>query len=199
MNKIQNDAPALEGRTIRLIPPNSNGLSKLYEWEKEIESKFLWTENRSIPNELEFQDNFISKFRGYYHVFLFINRKQDNEPVGFIYSYNYNSIDGYLSTTLFIDKKCRNKAVGPEAGALFFDYLFKYYPIRKIYSDVFDYNEASKSFLNSSGFVHEGKLAQHRYFDGKYHDLNMFALYRDTYYEKWSKFKKRFSDPNKSL
>lgn len=192
MNDIQSAAPTLEGKNIILVPPYDEGLYKLYEWEKDISSRFLWTGERELPNEFEFQSYFVNKLRNEYHTFLFINSKKSNESIGFIYSSNYNPIDGFLNTTIFINKEKRHGAVGAEAGVLFYDYLFKYYPIRKIYSNAYDYNKVSLSFLKSGGFVVEGKLVHHRFFAGKYHDLNLLALYRDTFYEKCSRIIERF-------
>ena len=67
---------------------------------------------------------------------------------------------------------------------LFHDYLFQYYPIRKVYSNVFGYNQTSLDFLLSAGFVVEGELKQHRYYGGAYHSMFTLALYRDVFYQK---------------
>ena len=46
--------------------------------------------------------------------------------------------------------------MGAKAGILFDDYLFSYYPLRKIYCDVFDYNKNSFDAMKNAGLEVEG-------------------------------------------
>jgi RimJ/RimL family protein N-acetyltransferase len=62
--------------------------------------------------------------------------------------------------------------------ALFIDYLFTYFSFRKIYLDVYEYNNASVDPVKNFSFQLEGVFGEHRYFDGKWHTMNRYALYR---------------------
>jgi hypothetical protein len=64
------------------------------------------------------------------------------------------------------------------------DLLFKYFPIRKIYADVFEYNEESYDLLVShGGFREEARLPNHIWYESRYWALIKLALYREDYYE----------------
>ena len=178
------ETPSLRGKRILLRPPDDSSISYLYQWELELSSKYLWTENCSIPDGYHFRDDFVHQLKSHYHVFLMVYIIGQETPAGFIYSYNFNRTDGFLHTTIFIAQEHRAQLIGAEAGVLFHDYLFQYYPLRKVYSNVFSYNQTSLDFLLSAGFVVEGELKQHRYFCGAYHSMFTLALYRDEFYRK---------------
>lgn len=109
------------------------------------------------------------------------NRRKNQER------FHYNKVfykfedlrNNYLYITLFIEKKSRNSIYGVESGMIFLNYLFDNYPIRKAYCTVYKYNKMSFKFLQNAGFEIEGVLKEHRYFDGKYHDMMIFSFYRE--------------------
>jgi hypothetical protein len=77
--------------------------------------------------------------------------------------------------------------IGPhpaEAGLIFFDLLFKYFPLRKVYADVFEYNVDSYNILTKhGGFREEARLPQHIWYEDRYWAVIKLALYREDYYE----------------
>ena len=182
--KMSIDNPTLKGKRVVLSPPDDESISFLYRVELDISEKFLWTDERVIPDGYHFKDDFIRQLKSYYHVFLMIYVADEKIPAGFIYSYNFNRTDGFLHSTIYVDKKYRSQFVGAEAGILFHDYLFQYYPLRKVYSTVFGYNQTSLKFLLSAGFVIEGEFKQHRYYAGDYHSMFTLALYKDAFYQR---------------
>ena len=72
---------------------------------------------------------------------------------------------------------------------IFLNYIFKYYPIRKIFCSLFDYNNISKKVLKTAGFQLEGCLKQYRYFNREYHDMSIYALFRNEFYNLKQKLK----------
>ncbi len=59
-------------------------------------------------------------------------------------------------------------------------YLFSNYTIHKICADVFAENKASCIVLEKNGFIQEGYRREHIYKDGCYHDLILYALWRNS-------------------
>ena len=68
-----------------------------------------------------------------------------------------------------------------EGFAVFLDHLFTQYDLRKVYGESLEPN--THGFYSAIGsIVHEeGRLREHEYFDGAYHDLLNLAIYRDEW------------------
>lgn len=179
----------LAWRNIKLVNYTQDYFEYVYDCYQDYESRYLFTNELEIKSKKESWEKLKKKLAYNYHTFMIVINIKSNLPIGFIYSYNYNTYDEYIYVTLFIQKEFRNLTFGAEAGILFFDYLFKYYPIRKVYCTVYDYNKMSIRFLKSAGFVLEGVLRKHRYYNGTYNDMRIMALYRDGLYKILEKFK----------
>jgi len=177
--------PTLCGRGFTLVPLSQKHFDLLHQWESDPSSLYLWTLRKDILSEAEYSEALASRLRGYYHVFLVI-LDSNNKPIGFIYSYDASLADGFVFVTTFLESSSRRSGLGAKAGLLFYDYLFAYYPFRKIYCDVFEYNKESLSALKHAGFEIEGTFQEHRFFRGRYHTLYRLALYREKFYERFS-------------
>ena len=60
-------------------------------------------------------------------------------------------------------------------------FLFRQLPFRKIYFDVFDFNPLVVRIWRKLGLAEEGLLKGERFWDGKYWDVHVFALYREAW------------------
>ena len=170
-------------KNIKLIPYEEKYFYYIYECYQEYNSRYLFTNELVIQSKREMWDYLKKKIASTYHEIMIAMDNTNSKPIGFVYSYNYNIYNEYLYITLYIRTKERNSILGAEVGAIFLDYLFKYYPIRKIYCTVYDYNKNSMKFLKNAGFKAEGILKKHRYFNNQYHDMHIMALYRKDLYE----------------
>ncbi len=110
----------------------------------------------------------------------FIQRNiTDNPPLGTIYAYDINQIDGHAFIGLYIDQKYRKCGYGAEAGVLMVCHLFDSLQLRKIYCDVFCYNSQSISLMKNLEFHIEGTFKEHSFYEGRWHDVIRFAIFRD--------------------
>lgn len=114
---------------------------------------------------------------------MIIINKENNNPIGFIYSYNYNTNNQTIYTAVYIVEKYRKGIIGATAGMIFYNHLFKIKPIRKIYCTVYEYNKDSLNLLKTAGFKEEGILKKHRYFNGNYFDMYIMSLQRENLYK----------------
>lgn len=151
----------------------------------DIDSLFLWTNKRECNTYDEFIEKFKKDMETVYRHFYIVCTIDTFEKIGFIYSYNAHSGDGYVYTSVYLTEKYRQSLFGAEAGLLYYCHLFRYFNYRKIYSEVYDYNRASNKFLISAAFSLEGKLKKHRYYNGKFYDLNIYAVYREEFLQKY--------------
>lgn len=179
------ERPAISGKGIKLMPLSRYNIQDLFLMQNNVDEMYLWTASRDILTESQLEDIFINRLSQYYHVYLLIYN-ENNDCCGLIYSYDYNVLDGFTYTTIYLQKEFRNQGVAQKSGMLFFDYLFTYYPIRKIYCDVIAYNEHSRHFLQKSGMAIEGELKQHKFYAGKYYDVIKFSMFRENFYKIYS-------------
>ena len=96
--------------------------------------------------------------------------------VGMIYTYNENMVDKYTYLCIYLPPEFTAQNIGPEAGYMFCNYLFKTYGFRKIYAEIVAYNTPSLKASLRNGFVKEGRLVEHRWFQEKFWDLYILAL-----------------------
>ena len=102
-----------------------------------------------------------------------------------------NSVDGIIQVTQidWLSRKCqiglsigaetdRGKGVGYESMQLLINYLSEILNIRKISLSVVAYNQCAISLYRKLGFTLEGTLKEEFYWEGKYHDVLIFALFK---------------------
>lgn len=117
----------------------------------------------------------------------------DDKFAGFVAAYDYKSIDGHIKAMIYIEPDQRYTFVGI-AGVEFANILFQYYNIRKIYTEVYGYNQDSIKYHIKVGFDEECRLRDYKFFDGKYWDVIYFSITREAFYIKNKKIINRFLD-----
>lgn len=170
-----------ETRRLRLRTIEEKHIRLLHKWRNDQRFLSLCSVRRNI---IDFE-NFVSELRRDFerdrHIQLVIELKKKPDIVGTIYSYNLNLVDGHAFLTIYLEEKYERKGYGPEAVAIFLDYLFNTLPLNKVYFEVYDYNKLSLSTLRTAGFVEEGRFKEHRFVGGKRYDLLRFAVYRKDF------------------
>lgn len=176
-------------KNIRLKPYEKRDFDFAYKCYQDYDSRPLFTNDFNIISRDEFVDYIDKKANYSFHDFMIIIDVLTNLPIGFIYTYNFNRQNDYIFFAIYLEKKSRNNMNVAVTSMIFFNYIFKYYPIRKIYCSLFDYNNISKKVLKTAGFQLEGCLKQYRYFNREYHDMSIYALFRNEFYNLKQKLK----------
>lgn len=180
--------PTLSGSVVKLMPMTKEHMPLLYQWITDIETVMLWINRRDIPTYEQYLEEIQWKLKNNVLTQLIIARASDNVNIGTIYAYDTNTADGFTFVTIYLAPKYTNIGYGTEAARLFVDYLFAYLPIRKIYTEVYGYNQKSLRVMQSAGLIQEGCFKEHRWFNGSYTDLYRFALYRKD----WQKIRQNY-------
>lgn len=181
----------LTGKGFALVPADRHNLREIYSLQSDVSEMHLWSSQREVLSLIDFEEYFLRRLKTYYHVFLLICSGERKEPAGFIYSYDISTVDGTAYVTIYLKEEYRSHGLGAKAGVVFFHYLFTFFPFRKIYCDVFGYNQNSFHFLQTAGFEIEGELREHRFFGGQYYSLYKMTLYRDVFYQRHKKLLER--------
>lgn len=165
-----------------LVPVHRAHIPHMLRWETDTASAPLWTNRRIVPSALDYDSYLADRLRGYYHCCFIVEHV--GRPIGFIYSYDANLVDGYAFVTVFVERTARRFGYGAVASLLMYEYLFATFPLRKLYCDVFEYNGASLKAMTGGGFVVEGAFAEHRWHDGRYHTMYRLALTRSVFLDR---------------
>ncbi|MBO4903357.1 MAG: GNAT family N-acetyltransferase [Lachnospiraceae bacterium] len=148
------------------------------------EQQYLFLGHNNINSVQEFGEWVDRQLRGYYYNFYLI--EMDEKIVGYVCGCNYNSINRNCSLTTYICDEWQGSGIGALATMKYIDEFFRYHPIRRIYCEAYEYNEASLNTIRSAGLTEYGRNPEYRYFQDKYYDLILFSMSRDEYMEKYA-------------
>ncbi|MDW8319624.1 MAG: GNAT family protein [Anaerolineae bacterium] len=176
--------PTLAGQRLLLRPVTPEDYPVLHRWETDVATLYLWQPQTALLGYEEFVERRRSGNQGL-HVQLLVTEREGGQPVGTVFSFDVSLVNGYGSLGIYLEPGCVGRGLGVEAGYLFVGYLMAYYPLRKLYTDIYAYNERSLRLADRLGFVVEGTLRAHRWFDHRYWDLYKLALYREA----WERFR----------
>ncbi|NPA71647.1 MAG: GNAT family N-acetyltransferase [Gammaproteobacteria bacterium] len=172
----------LETQRTILRPVSRENYHFVYKWwHLEFEQMHLWWDERRLLSYEEFAEDFDKRLRYFFFTFFVIFYYHDGEetPVGFTYTSRYSAVDRHLYGTMYLTQEYTGRGLGPEAGIAHVRYLVAMFNIRKIYAEIYAYNESSLKAAERVGFVEEGRLKAHRWFDGRFWDLVIMAFYPD--------------------
>ena len=163
----------LIGNNIKLVPYDEQYLNYLYSHI--IMNKVEGFEECKLKQKKDLY-NFMSNKN--LNMKLFIKDLSNDKICGYIGGYNYNKIDGYIYiSTILGEKEKKNK----EAINIFVQYIFKCFPIRKIYCEICDNNKDKLITFQDMGFQREATLEEDTFFDGTYYNKHILSLYREDY------------------
>lgn len=188
--------PITQGKHIYIRGLCDEDFTFLYSIFNDTDELYLWSNYRDTQTYAEFENSFKNMLKTIYRHFYIICENVNCRKIGFMYCYNSHVSDGYVYTTSFLIEEYRNTLYGAEAGLLYYAHLFRYYNYRKIYNEVYSYNIASKSFLESAKFSLEGLLKEHRYYLNKFHDLYIYSIKRDFFLQTYDTLIEHFTHKN---
>ncbi|WP_426573780.1 GNAT family N-acetyltransferase [Aquihabitans sp. McL0605] len=108
--------------------------------------------------------------------------RRSRELLGLVRIADYHERDGHAQLMVLGSPHVRSWLA--EGVALTVFRAFTMWPLRKLYLLVPAFNDGL--IRNRSELLaHEGTFVAHEYFDGRYHDLHVYALYREQFFERW--------------
>jgi RimJ/RimL family protein N-acetyltransferase len=111
-----------------------------------------------------------------------IEQLSTGEAIGHVVAHQPRLIHGTAHVAIIVRPDLYGKGWPLEGAGLFVDYLFRVFPLRKLYAETVEYNYDS-SFAHGAGrfFSEEARLKAHHYYDGRYWDAVVLSLYRDDW------------------
>ena len=169
----------LNGYRVDLRPVRAQDYEQLRVIELREDLVPLWRYQGATPSPERWVEGF---WNGVLAQFIVIG-KASGEALGLVSLYNvdFRHGYGYLAATKF-DPGARSPSF-LEGVALFLDYVFKSWNLRKLYIETSEMSLAQFRSGLELLFEQEGRLVGHRYFDGKYWDQYLLAIYRNRWDE----------------
>lgn len=165
----------------------SKDLERLYDYMMKEENQILFSHGFQVHNLPMFERWISEKFaQNEYHDFFMIEDLQDN-TIGFTFSYEFFSYDAHCKYTLCLYDEYQNRGLGAVAAIKMMDYLFRKYPLNRIFVSVFDYNENSRTNILKGGFEEVAILPDYRFYGGEYFPLHILTISREKFYYKHKK------------
>jgi len=114
------------------------------------------------------------------NILLIIADNNNNVPLGYIQFIDIDPIDQVAKLGICLSPEAQGKGIGPEVLLLAFNYLHNFSDVRKIILEVREDNERAIKCYERIGFKRCGKYLQHKYIEGKWHDLIIMELFLNT-------------------
>ncbi len=92
---------------------------------------------------------------------------------------DYNNSNAMVH--IFVGADHTGKGYGTDAMEQLVDFIFSEMNLDRVYLTVFAYNERAIKSYRKVGFLEEGRLREHLFRDGKYHDVVQMAILKDEH------------------
>lgn len=127
----------------------------------------------------------------FYNDFLIIEKK-DGDFIGFFIAYDLSENDGTIKLLQYVRPEHRMTGLPAFAGIEFLDTMFRYHNVRKMYSEVYSFNNISLTYQKSFGFTEETRFKEYHYYNGKYWDSIFLSITREEFYNRYGKIIEQF-------
>jgi RimJ/RimL family protein N-acetyltransferase len=169
----------MDGPRVRLAPVGREDHGFLYNLAIADENAYRWVLRGGIPPLEQFIEQQGPSFNTSFTVWL----KETGERIGQALIYNIDLRNGHLYVAVVIAPDGIGRGVGRETLGVLIRYALAVYPVRKVYAEVPDFTftgvEAGVSDAPVRDlFAVEGRLREHLYVDGEYHDMYIIGFNR---------------------
>jgi RimJ/RimL family protein N-acetyltransferase len=114
--------------------------------------------------------------------FLFVVRDKKNNKIGAVRAFNLSATAKRGSIAFTMQPSNNNAKLMQEALEIVLVRLFEKQEITKLYLHCLEHEAELKVILAKLLFKKEGQLREHFFWNGKYHDVEIFALSKEDYY-----------------
>jgi hypothetical protein len=167
----------LANARISLDPLSSMHYEFLYSLAIEGESSFRWLTAGGVPPIEKYVaglwDGVLTQF--------VVRDTSTHRPCGHVIAYNADLHSGHAGIAVAASPEARATGAVPEATIIFINYCFTVYNLRKLYFEVPEYNHPQFASAMGKFCREEGRLGEHLYYDGRYWDRYVYAIYRNDF------------------
>jgi RimJ/RimL family protein N-acetyltransferase len=167
----------LRGEKVILRALERDDLKRMQELKREIELTLLadgvWYPTPLAAFEKQFDKHLEDDDRSRFVI------EADAKVIGGVGLHNKNRIDGTAALGVGIyDRDYIGKGYGRDAIRVLLEWAFRIQNYRRIWLETLASNERAIRSYRACGFVEEGRLREHYYHDGAYHDAILMGILR---------------------
>jgi len=100
----------------------------------------------------------------------------DGGPVGEAFLFDLSPQRGRVELGYWIAPESQGRGYATGTADLLVEYAFAERRLNKVVARVLAFNDGSRRVLEKVGFEHAGRLREDFYFDGQYHDADLYDL-----------------------
>jgi RimJ/RimL family protein N-acetyltransferase len=169
----------MDGPRVRLAPVGREDHAFLYNLATADENAYRWVLRGGMPPFEQFIEQHGPSFNNSFTVWL----KETGERIGQALIYNVDLRNGHLYVAVVIGPDGIGRGIGREALGVLIRYAFAVHPVRKVYAEVPGFTFSGVELGVSDApvmdlFAVEGRLRDHLYVDGEYHDMYVIGFNR---------------------
>lgn len=179
----------LSGKITNLRPFEKADIPRLTRWvnDPEIRQYIL----KTYPQTEKQEEEWFNKLGSTDTDIVLAVETKDGTHIGSMGIHKIDWRNGVATTGALIgEKEYWNRGFGTDAKMQVLDYLFNTLAIRKVCSDVIEYNERSLQYSLHCGYAIEGRRKKHIFKHGKYQDVINLGLFRKDWLPIWKKYQK---------
>ncbi|KZN22799.1 hypothetical protein A4G99_16910 [Haladaptatus sp. R4] len=103
----------------------------------------------------------------------------DGEPVGEVNLFRVERDHGEIA--YWLDSDWRGEGYATEAVSLLLRYAFGTRGLHRVFARIGGFNDGSRGLVERLGFQREGRLRDHTFWRGEYHDTFVYGLLREEW------------------
>lgn len=152
-------AVTLSGRLVRLRPISRDDYPALFGWRSSLETVHMLNFRRRVGTYEEFVRELEGVLAG--GMLLLVEEGKGGRPVGYVLAHNINPWEGWLMVGMYVEPQYRYRGHGGEAALLCVDALFRWFPLREIMTEIYEFAEPLLRMARAMGFEEAGYLPGH--------------------------------------
>jgi hypothetical protein len=169
------------GRRVRLRLLLPNDYEWLYPLALDENTGYRWRFRGAIPSP----EAFVAGIWESSFVQFVIEKLDDGTPLGLIQAYNADLVDRHVKIALLISPGAQRQGWPMEGAVLMLRYLFRNWPLNKIYIEGPEPNLVALGNDPDGLIVEEGRLTEHTYFRSELVDWVVLAVHRREFDRRW--------------
>ncbi len=172
------------GKRVRLRAMEREDIPRYVTWlnDQEVRQYLLETIPLSTEQEKRWFDAVLERPRSAQPLAIEIFTSDGWELVGNIGLQNIEEINRSAEVGVFIgEKKYWSQGYGREAMRLILRFAFDHLNLNRVFLHVYETNPRAIRSYERAGFIHEGRLRQAQFFNGKYVDVLVMSVLREEW------------------
>lgn len=172
------------GKRIRLRAPERDDVPRFAAWlnDPEVRQGLSMYLPLSISEEERWFEHMLQTPAGEHPLTIEVKRDETWIPIGNCSFMNIDWRNRSAEIGIFIgEKSFWNQGFGSEAMKLMLEHGFQTLNLNRIFLRVFQTNPRAINSYEKVGFIHEGRLRQAEYRDGKYVDVLLMSVLRSEW------------------